>query len=93
MKKNTNIQMSLDETKKLCALTYWKKQEAQSQLFTLLDKLSVRTEEQLTKKDLYELITKVYAYTKALNIYNYYCSEHQKALIADGRIKVGELNG
>lgn len=90
MKKNTNIQMSLDETKKLCALTYWKKQEAQSQLFTLLDNLAVKSEEQLTKKDLYTLISRVCAYTKALNIYNYYCSEHQKALIAGGLIKVGE---
>lgn len=90
MKKNTYIQMSLDETKKLCAVTYWKKQEAQSALFTLLNDLADKSEEKLTKKDLYALIARVCAYTQALNIYNYYCSQHQKALIDKGAIKVGE---
>lgn len=92
MKKNSNIDMAIADLKTKCAKSYWSKQQKQSELFTLLDNLSTKTEEQLTKKDLYELIVRNCNYMQALNIYNYYCSEYRKALLDNGSIKIGVDN-
>lgn len=50
-------------------------QQCKSLLETELSNLSVKTEEELTKKDLLLLISRNCDYMRALNLYNYYNEE------------------
>lgn len=53
-------------------------QQCKSLLETELSNLSVKNEEELTKKDLLLLISRNCDYMRALNLYNYYCEELRK---------------
>lgn len=92
MKKNSNIDMAIADLKNKCVTAYWAKQNKQSDLFSYLSNLSTKSEEKLTKKELFSLIVKSCDYMKALNIYNYYCGEYRKVLLDKGSIKINDLN-
>ena len=58
---------------------YWRNlQQCKSLLETELSRLSVKTEEELSKKDLLLLISRNCDYMRALNLYNYYNEELSK---------------
>lgn len=81
--KSTNTTMAI----KHCQFMkdrYWRNlQQCKSLLENELSKLSVKTEEELSKKDLLLLISRNCDYMRCLNLYNYYCEELRKMRYAE----------
>lgn len=75
---NTNLNMALADLKKKSGHTYTTLLIKQSEMFNLLHALSEKTEEQISKKDLYKLINACCNYMKAYSIHEYFARSYSE---------------
>lgn len=90
----TNIEMAKQDLKRKCGYSYTLEKIRQSELFSALDSLSRKNEDEINKVDLYNLIKKCCDYMRAHNISEYYRREYQKLMFGDSEDgNINDKNG
>ena len=80
-KKASNIKEALAYARYLKDRNWRFLQQSKSILLSKLDELSKKSEDELTKTELYALINVMFFYMKSLNLYKYYRDEVTKLLV------------
>lgn len=83
---NSNKDMALADIKRKLGYSHTQLMIKQSELFTLLHRIGEKSEEQLSKKDLYALINANINYMQAHNIYEYYARSYRELKFNHGDI-------
>lgn len=76
----TNTEMAKADLKKKLGFSHTKLLIKQSELFNSLHRIGEKSEDQLSKKDLYALINACVNYMEAHNIYEYYARSYKELL-------------